>query len=106
MVNFSKRRFVEKAVADSLRTGTVYGLLDAKSDWPVVQASFIRRVLRGLDQNLVPDPQGLRLRHVRVDGRIDLDCIDTKISLELDECDLPEGLTAANARMPPYHFVD
>lgn len=96
----SKLKRVERAVVDSLKAGTVYGPEDADPcTWPVVQASFIRDLICGVGPGLVSDPHGLRLRHVHVDGRLDLDRVETRIALELEECDLPGGLTAAHARL-------
>lgn len=96
----SKLTRTEKAVAAIVQGGGAYGPADeGRGRWPVVRASFIRNLLRGHYLDLTPDPRGLRLCHVRVDGRLDLDHIETQIALDLDRCELPEGLTAAHARM-------
>jgi hypothetical protein len=62
------------------------------------RASVIRDILRGrLAAN--PDPHGLRLRGVRITGRLDLENLVTDVSLELKDCLLKEGLNARDARL-------
>lgn len=91
----------EQELAAALETGTVYGPeTEDRDTWPVIRADTIRNLLRGVYEDLVPDPKGLRLRHVFIYGRIDLDHLETRTPLELDQCDLPEGLTAVHAQLP------
>lgn len=91
----------EQELAAALEAGTVYGRdTEDRANWPVIRAKIIRNLLRGVYKDLVPDPMGLRLRHVRIAGRIDLDHLETRILLSLDQCDLPEGLTAVHAQLP------
>lgn len=64
-----------------------------------VQASVLRDILRG---RLAPDPDphGLRLRGVRVAGRLDLENLTTGVGIELLDCLLGEGLVARGAKLP------
>jgi uncharacterized protein YjbI with pentapeptide repeats len=61
-----------------------------------IRATVIRDILRG---RLAPDPDphGVRIRGARVSGPLDLDSLSTKVTLELQECFLPEGLSACDA---------
>jgi hypothetical protein len=64
-----------------------------------IAAGDLRDLLRG---RLVtdPDPRGLRLRAVRIRGRLDLDNLTTTIKLTLLDCLLDEGITAGAAHLP------
>jgi hypothetical protein len=64
-----------------------------------IAADDLRDLLRG---RLVtdPDPRGLRLRAVRIRGRLDLDNLTTTIKLTLLDCLLDEGITAEAAHLP------
>jgi hypothetical protein len=61
-------------------------------------ADLIRDILRG---RLVadPDPHGVRLRGVRISGRLDLEDLTTNVNLELRDCFLEEGVLARGARL-------
>src|SRR5215469_17254303 len=62
------------------------------------RASVIRAILCGqLAPN--PDPHGLRLRGARISGRLDLENLTTKVSFELTDCLLEEGLLARHANL-------
>ncbi|MFJ4950275.1 hypothetical protein [Streptomyces sp. NPDC088760] len=64
-----------------------------------IPAKTIRDILRReLTQN--PDPQGLRVRGVRIAGRLNLDRLSTDVALELFDCFLTEGLTADDSHIP------
>jgi len=62
------------------------------------RASVIRDILRGR-LAADPDPHGLRLRGVRITGRLDLENLVTDVSLELKDCLLEEGLNGRDARL-------
>jgi hypothetical protein len=64
-----------------------------------IAAEDLRDLLRG---RLItdPDPRGLRLRAVRIRGRLDLDNLTTSIKLSLLDCLLDEGITAEAAHLP------
>lgn len=90
----------EKAVAEALRDGVTYDAYrGGRDEYAVVRASVIRDLLRGHLPDMAPDPSGMRLRHVRVEGRLNLDHLEVRIPLDLYQCELPEGLTAAHAQM-------
>ncbi|MFE7629041.1 hypothetical protein [Kocuria sp. NPDC057446] len=90
----------ELALVECMVKGTVFGpVTQSRVNLPVINARVIRDVLRGLYDDVVPDPKGLRLRCTRIAGRIDLDHLETRIPLELDQCEIPEGLTAVRARL-------
>ncbi|MEX5268884.1 hypothetical protein [Kocuria sabuli] len=91
----------EQNLARALEEGVVYGPETPENqNAPVIRAEAIRLLLRNVGANLTPDPKGLRLRHIEIEGRINLDHIDTSIPLDFDRCHLPDGLTAAHAKLP------
>ncbi|MHA5053285.1 hypothetical protein [Streptomyces sp. SD15] len=63
-----------------------------------IPASVIRDILRG---RLAPepDPRGLRLRAVRIEGRLDLTHLTSDVPLELRDCLLTSGVRAQDARL-------
>lgn len=76
--------------------------------WPPthdVDADVIRDLLRGVDPGARPDPRGLRLRGVRVRGRLDLDLIATPVLLELQDCLLDHGISVAQSHLPMLALV-
>ena len=99
---------MEQALADHVRRGK---LLDLAGNEAVDEASMrswgesrtcrawvIRDILRG--RLLVnPDPHGLRLRGARISGRLDLESLNTDVSLELNDCFLEEGVLAKDAHL-------
>ena len=99
---------MEQALVDHVRRGK---WLDLAGDEAVDEASMrswgesrtcrawvIRDILRG---RLVadPDPHGLRLRGARISGRLDLENLNTDVSLELNDCFLEEGVLAKDAHL-------
>ena len=71
--------------------------------WPAeheVDANVLRDLLRGADAQLQPDPRGLRLRGVRIRGRLDLDLVTADVRLELQDCLLEQGISASQAHLP------
>jgi hypothetical protein len=60
------------------------------------RASVIRDILRGR-LAADADPHGLRLRGVRITGRLDLENLTTDVHLELADCLLEEGVLARGA---------
>lgn len=62
-----------------------------------VRADLVRELLMGRRGEL--DPRGVRIRKVRVMGRLDLNQVTASARLELVECALPEGLSLQDARM-------
>jgi hypothetical protein len=105
---------IAERIAASLRAGTVLDLIpdvpvdreldeDAMRAWGAdhdVDADVLRDLLRCLDPELRPDPRGLRLRGLRVRGRLDLNLVTTPVSLELEDCLLEEGISADQAHLP------
>jgi hypothetical protein len=71
-----------------------------------VPAGLVRELLlgRGL-KGSSPDPQGLCLRGARIRGGLDLDLVDTKIALKLEDCLLEDGLSAHQAHLPMLCLV-
>jgi hypothetical protein len=64
-----------------------------------IPAKAIRDILRReLAPN--PDPQGLRVRGVRIAGRLNLEKITTNVALELFGCFLPQGIAADDVNIP------
>jgi len=63
-----------------------------------VHASVIRDIMRG---RLAPepDPRGVRLRGVRIEGCLDLAHLTSEVPLELRDCLLTSGMTAQDARL-------
>lgn len=87
-------------VIDTLVSGRVFGPeRAAHDDWPVVTAATIRNLLRGTNEAISLDPRGVRLRHVHIAGRLDLDNIRTDIPLELHDCTVADGISAIGARL-------
>jgi hypothetical protein len=79
----------------------------AMPDWDdgrTVPADLIRDILLGRTP-ATPDPRGLRLRGVRIKGRLDLDDVHTSVKLELFGCHLPDGLAARDASLPSLALV-
>lgn len=96
----------EQGLVDALESGAVYGPEAGDRDaWPIIRAQTIRNLLRGVYPDVAPDPKGLLLRHVRIDGRIDLDDVDTDIRLSVVNCDMPGGLSARRARIPDLQIL-
>jgi hypothetical protein len=109
---------IAERIADSLRAGTVLDLIpdvpagreldeDAMRAWGSdhdVDAVVLRDLLRCLDPDLRPDPRGLRLRGLRVRGRLDLNLVTTPVSLELEDCLLEEGISADHAQLPTLYL--
>ena len=101
-----------------LTTGAVLDLIpDAPSDAVVeeetmrgwdrrhdVDAAFVRDLLLGRVA-AVPDPRGLRMRGVRVRGRLDLDLVCSGVPLEIRDSLLEEGLSADQAHFPTLELV-
>lgn len=63
-----------------------------------VSAKTIRDIVRCHD--VEPDPRGLRLRGVRVHGRLDLAFITSSVPVIINDCLLAEGINATEARLP------
>ena len=61
-------------------------------------ATVIRDILRG-ELAADPDPRGLQLRGAKITGRLDLENLSTKVSFELTDCLLEQGVIAREARM-------
>ncbi|MFI7123749.1 hypothetical protein [Amycolatopsis sp. NPDC049868] len=74
------------------------GAMRAWDDSRTVRAWVLRDIMRG---RLAPDPDphGLRLRGVRIVGRVDLENITSTVWLELYDCLLEDGLVACDARV-------
>ena len=90
---------MESGITEALVAGRIYGPTSPENSWPEIEASVIRDLLRGVDPDIRPDPRGLRLRHVRIIGRLDLDRVKTDVALEIDECTLHDGITAQQAQL-------
>lgn len=71
----------------------------------VVDAEFLRGLLRCTDPEIRPDPRGLRLRGVCIRGRLDLDHVTSPVLLQLQDCLLEEGITADQAHLPMLALV-
>lgn len=96
----------ERALVECLKEGTVFGPeTHDRSHWPTVRAHVIRNVFRNMYKDVTPDSRGLRLRHVCVAGRLDLDEVEANIPLELDQCELFEGMTAARAKLASLRLL-
>jgi len=67
-------------------------------DSQTCSATVIREILRGR-LAADPDPHGLRLRGVRITGRLDLANLNTKVNFELHDCLLEEGIDAPDAHL-------
>lgn len=90
----------EQMLLEALEAGAVFGPeTQGSTARPVIRSEVIRNALRGVYQNLTPDPRGVRLENVRIEGRLDLDHLQTEIPLTLDRCSLSGGLTAERARL-------
>ncbi|WP_344549064.1 hypothetical protein [Actinomadura fulvescens] len=65
----------------------------------LIRADVIRDILLGrlLDD---PDPRGLWLRHARIIGPLDLECVRTDVTLALLSCHLGERVTLQQAELP------
>lgn len=63
-----------------------------------IRASVIRDILRGQLASK-PDPHGLRMRGVRILGRLDLENISTQVWIELYECLFSQGINARDANL-------
>ncbi|MEV6302364.1 hypothetical protein AB0M02_23315 [Actinoplanes sp. NPDC051861] len=63
-----------------------------------IRAEVVRDIVTG---RLVerPDPRGLRLRGVRVTGRIDLENVSRDLEIRLNHCYLPDGLLLNDATL-------
>ncbi len=68
------------------------------SEERICRAVVIRDILRG-QLACSPDPHGLRLRGARISGRLDLEGVATKVSLQLTDCLLEEGVQAQGASL-------
>jgi hypothetical protein len=104
---------ITERIADHLRRGELLDLApDLVLESPVdevsmtfwdgahsVAADDLRDLLCGRVV-VDPDPRGLRLRAVRICGRLDLDNLATTIKLVLLDCLLDEGITAVAAHLP------
>ena len=73
-------------------------------DSQILSADFLRKLLRGLVVPK-PDPHGLRIRGVRVSGRVDLEDLTTEIGIVLIDCYLDQGLTSRDARLPVLGLI-
>jgi len=73
-------------------------------DFRNCHATVIRDILRG---RLAPhpDPHGLRLRGVRIIGRLDLENLSTEVNFELEDCLLEEGLVARDAHLATVGLI-
>ena len=99
---------IETRLVDMVTRGEVFDLAgDEQVDVPAmrswgesrtVQADLIRKILRG--QFASTTDHGLRLRGVRIAGRLDLENMTTAVWLELENCFLPEGIVARDAALP------
>lgn len=91
---------VEQALADHAARGEPLDL-----DGAAVPASVLRDIVLGrLGQEL--DPHGLRLRNARIEGRLDLEHVESVVPLELTDCTLADGLVARDARLAAFVLVD
>lgn len=70
-----------------------------------VDADFLRDLLRCVDPGVRPDPRGLRLRGIRIRGRLDLDHVTTPVLLELQDCLLEDGMSADQGHLPMLALV-
>lgn len=70
-----------------------------------IDADLIRKALRG---ELLPlsecDPTGLRLRGVRIIGRLELESIDSKLPISFEACHLTLGMNAKSANLQDLTF--
>lgn len=90
----------EHALLDSLESGHVFSPRTTDCTLPTtVRASVIRDIMRHAYPDVTPDPKGLRMTGVRIEGRVDLDHIICNIPLEIADSELTEGLTAHNAEL-------
>ncbi|WP_330276638.1 hypothetical protein OG205_13885 [Lentzea sp. NBC_00516] len=100
---------MERALIEHVERGEI---LDLARDQPVdettmrawgesrtIRSWVVRDIVRGR-LAADPDPHGLRLRGVRIAGRVDLENITSTVAIELDNCLLEEGLNARDARIP------
>ncbi|WP_433781586.1 hypothetical protein ACQPX6_17565 [Actinomycetospora sp. CA-101289] len=55
---------------------------------------------RGLPAQEAADPRGVRLRGVRIVGRLDLDHVTATVPLTLADCRLDQGVSAYSAHLP------
>jgi hypothetical protein len=106
---------IAERLTDGLRTGTLLDFIPETSGGEVldesemrgwddghdVDASLVRGLLlrHGLEGEH-PDPRGLQVRGARIRGRLDLDLVETTVALELIDCLLDGGVTAAQAHLP------
>lgn len=64
-----------------------------------VTATVLRDIVRGVAAPN-PDPRGLRLRGVRVTGRLDLAYITSSVPVLINDCLLEDGVLAMDAHLP------
>ncbi|GAB3874981.1 hypothetical protein GCM10029964_017890 [Kibdelosporangium lantanae] len=99
---------VEQRLVESVEAGEP---LDLAGDGPVdvvdmldwgpdrtISARVIREIVRGR-LAADPDPQGIRLRGAKVDGRLDLEYVTSKVPVDLRDCLLQDGLNATDANL-------
>ncbi|GLW93394.1 hypothetical protein Aglo03_42100 [Actinokineospora globicatena] len=95
----------EQEVVDAALRGTwaqpditmgIEGLAITQDPGVLVRADLIRELLLGRHGDI--DPRGLRIRGVRVVGRLDLDHISAEVGLALVDCVLSDGLSCNAAQ--------
>ena len=71
-----------------------------------LSAHSLRNALwkRGED-DVIPDPKGIRIRGARIIGRLDFENLETNIPLILEECYIPEGINAHSFRSPSLELL-
>jgi hypothetical protein len=106
----------EPALVQHLRAGTLLNLTNRTDR--AIRSEAIRSVLLGRHPGIESgregespaaieaDPRGLRIKGARIADRLDLDGVHTEISLSLEDCELPAGLTAEWAHLRGLSLID
>ncbi|HEX6343480.1 hypothetical protein [Umezawaea sp.] len=105
---------LERSLVESVERGEAFDLSDGPADetamrsWGetrTIRSHVIRDVLLG---RLAPepDPHGIDLRGARIDGRLDLMNVTSRVAIRLTECLLDRGVEARYADLGPLRMTD
>jgi hypothetical protein len=66
---------------------------------PSVRAGFLRKLLMGVDESWIVKAPGVRVRGARIDGALDLTDCSALPALSLDQCEIAEPISLADAEI-------
>lgn len=114
MVLGGMMKALDRKLVDHVRRGAVVDLAGtgpvddvAMSGWGrsrTISASVIRDIVRG-HLAADADPRGLQLRGAHIEGRIDLDNINSGVLINLTDCLISGGIAAKDATLPGLYLT-